>query len=255
MFFVDTTFVGIDPTAGERPFVYAALDHELEMLALGQGSIDDVLAFAAGQSRALVAVCAPRQPNQGMMARAEVRNRLSPPPNPGRWANFRMADYLLRQHNIRIPQTPARLEDCPNWMRMGFILFRRLEELGYRQYPEDGTERLYLEVYPHASYVVLLGGVPFPKHSLEGRLQRQLVVYEQGINVPDPMRIFEEITRHRLLNGILPLDDLYTPGELDALVAAYTAWLAASQPEAVALLGDAEEGQIVLPVAELKSSY
>jgi predicted RNase H-like nuclease len=169
--------------------------------------------------------------------------------------NFRVADYLLRQHNIRIPQTPARLEDCPNWMRMGFILFRRLENMGYRLFPESGAERLHLEVYPHASYTVLLEGLPFPKHNLEGRLQRQLVLHEQGVNVPDPMRFFEEITRHRLLNGILPLDDLYTPGELDALVAAYTAWLAASRPEVVTQLGDAEEGQIVLPVAELKTNY
>lgn len=255
MFFVDTTYVGIDPTAGGRPFVYAALDHELGLLVLGQGNIDDVLAFAAGQNRALVAVCAPRRPNQGVMARAEVRDRLSPPPSPGRWLNFRLADYLLRQHNICIPQTPARLEDCPNWLRMGFTLFRRLEELGYRQYPEAEAERLYLEVYPHASYAVLLEGLPFPKHSLEGRLQRQLVLHEQGINAPDPMRFFEEITRHRLLKGILPLEDLYTPGELDALVGAYTAWLAASRPEAVTLLGDADEGQIVLPAAELKISY
>lgn len=255
MLFVDATFIGIDPTAGERPFVYAALDHELGLLALGQGSIDDVLAFAAGQGRALVAVCAPRQPNQGLMARSEVREHLSPPPNPGRWVNFRLADYLLRQHNIRIPQTPTRLEDCPNWMRMGFILFRRLEDLGYGVYPQVEIERQCLEVYPHASYTVLLEVLPFPKHSLEGRLQRQLVLYEQGIKVPDPMRFFEEITRHRLLNGVLPLEDLYTPGELDALVAAYTAWLAASRTEAILLLGDAEEGQVVLPVAELKTFY
>ena len=61
MFFVDSTFLGIDPSAGEKPFVYAALDHELKLLALGEGSIDDILAFAAGQSRAMAAICAPRR--------------------------------------------------------------------------------------------------------------------------------------------------------------------------------------------------
>jgi len=49
MFYTNSTFIGIDPTAGEKPFVYAALDHELRLLALGHGSIDDILAFAAGQ--------------------------------------------------------------------------------------------------------------------------------------------------------------------------------------------------------------
>ena len=75
------------------------------------------------------------------------------------------------------------------------------------------------------------------------------------MNVPDPMRFFEEITRHKLLKGILPNEDLYTPGELDALVSAYTAWLIANHPEQVTLLGDPVEGQIVLPAAELKPRY
>ncbi len=255
MLFDKMTFIGIDPTAGERPFVYAAIDHELKLLALGGGSIEDVLAFAAGQREAFVAVCAPQKPNQGVMKRPEVRQSLVPPPNPGRWENFRLADYLLRQHNIYIPQTAADEEACPNWMRNGFVVFRRLEALSYKMYPEEDAECQCLEIYPHACYAVLLGVLPFPKHSLEGRLQRQLALYEQGLNVPDSMRFFEEITRHRLLNGILPLEDLYSPGELDALVAAYTAWKAATQPNQVTLLGDVEEGRIVLPVPDLKSSY
>jgi hypothetical protein len=112
-----------------------------------------------------------------------------------------------------------------------------------------------MEVYPHASYSVLLGVLPLQKHTLEGRLQRQLALYEQGLQVPDPMRFFEEITRHRLLKGILPLEELYSPGELDALVAAYTAWKTAVHPEDVALLGDPEEGQIVLPAVEIKAKF
>jgi predicted RNase H-like nuclease len=67
--------------------------------------------------------------------------------------------------------------------------------------------------------------------------------------------MFEEITRHRLLQGILPVNDLCSPGELDALVGAYTAWLAATKPDQITLLGDPDEGQIVLPVPELKAHY
>jgi hypothetical protein len=76
MFFTDTTFVGIDPTAGQRPFSYAALDNDLRLMALGQGDMEEVLAFVAGQRQALVAVCAPRQPNLGLLARQEVRQAL-----------------------------------------------------------------------------------------------------------------------------------------------------------------------------------
>jgi hypothetical protein len=97
--------------------------------------------------------------------------------------------------------------------------------------------------------------LPFPKNSFEGRLQRQLTLYRNGLNIADPMRIFEEITRHRLMTGVLPLEGLFTTPQLDALGAAYTAWVAAIQPDQVTLLGSSEEGQIVLPVAELQSKY
>ena len=255
MLFDKMTFIGIDPTAGERPFVYAAIDHDLKLLALGGGGMEDILAFAAGQQFTITAVCAPRQPNLGLMARSEIRQSLSPVPNPGRWENFRIADYLLRQHNISIPRTAAKEEDCPNWMRNGFTLYKRLESLGYRLVYDEGAECQCMEVYPYASYTVLLGLLPFPKYTLEGRLQRQLILNEKGLNVVDPMRIFEEITRHRMLHGVLPLDDLYSPGELDALVAAYTAWMVGNQPEQVTMLGDVDEGQIVLPTAEFKQKY
>lgn len=255
MLFSDMTFIGIDPTAGERPFEYAAIDHELSLLAVGQGSMDDVLAFTAGQSHAFVSVCSPRRPNCGLMARADVRAKLSPSPPPGRWTNFRVVEFILRRHNIRIPQTPNKESDCPNWMKMGFHLYRRLEDFGYRPYPGESENRQYMEVYPHACFSALLGILPFLKNTLEGRLQRQLVLYEQEIKVPDPMRVFEEFTRYRLMKGILPVEDLCTPGELDAIAAAYTAWMAATQPDCVMLLGESEEGQVVVPVPALNSQY
>jgi hypothetical protein len=255
MFFNNTSFIGIDPTAGVRPFTYAALDHERGLLALGSGTMDEVLAFVAGQRAAFVAVCAPRCPNQKVMEKAEVRQELIPRPRPGRWVNFRMVEYQLRQHNISIPQTPSDECECQNWVRNGFTLFRRLESLNYTPYPQDDAPRQCFEVYPHASYTVMLGRSPFPKHSLEGRLQRQLILYENKVDIPYPMRVFEEITHHRLLQGFLPLEGLYTPDELDALVGAYTAWLAAANPDQITLLGNTEEGHLLLPLAELKERY
>lgn len=254
MFASRMTFVGIDPTAGQRPMTYAALDDDLRLLALGKGNLNEVLAFAGGLSQAVVAVSAPQRPNQGVMDRPEVREQLSPPPRPGRWRTFRMAEYQLRQHRISCPRTAASEKDCPVWMQMGFALYRRLEGLGFQAYPEK-TDLQWLEVYPYASFCVLLGRAPFPKISLEGRIQRQLILYEEGLRIPDPLHIFDEITRHNLLLGRLPLDELYSTGELDALVAAYSAWLAATHPEGVTILGDPQEGQLVLPVAELKNSY
>lgn len=255
MFYSHTTYLGIDPTAGDRPFTYVALDQDLGLLAIGQGDMDEVLAFVAGQRSAFVAVCAPRSPNRGLMTRDEVRDRLSPPPRPGRWRNFRVVEYQLRQHNIYIPQTSAEVEDCPRWMQQGFILYQRLRNLDYRPYPQKDSAHQYLEVYPHASFAVLLEQLPLNKHTLEGRIQRQLALYKNDLDIPDPMYIFEEITRHRLLQGVLPIEELYRVGELDAMVAAFTAWMAGTRPDEVTFLGDPNEGQVVLPAAEIQSKY
>lgn len=255
MLFDKTTFIGIDPTAGQKPFIFAALDADLQLLALGQGKMDEVLAFVGGQQTALIGVNAPQRPNQGLMSAPEVRQLLEPPPPPGRWTGFRVAEYQLHVRGISVPRTPDKEAECTNWVQTGFQLYRRLAQLNYVPFPGDDAPHRFLEVYPHGAYTVLLERVPFPKNRLEGRVQRQLVLYLNQVSLPNPMRIFEEITRHRILQGILPLDGLHTPEELDALVAAYTAWMVANRPESVTLVGDAREGQIALPASELKSHY
>jgi hypothetical protein len=198
MLFNQFTFLGIDPTAGRRPFTYAALDEDLRLLALSQGEMEEVLAFVGGQRQAYVAVCAPRRPNQQLMRRPEIRSELNPSPRPGRWLNCRLVEYQLRQRGIRAHLTPANSAACPRWKQTAFKLYERLETMGYRPYPAgEKTPTQYLEVYPHASFATLMKGIPFPKHTLEGRLQRQLILHENGLNIPDPLRFFEEITRHR----------------------------------------------------------
>lgn len=255
MFLTGSTYIGIDPTAGRKPFTYATLDDYLRLVALGHGTMEEVLAFTAGQQQAIVAVCSPRRPNQRLMERSEVRDRLTPSPRPGRWTSFRLVEYLLRQHSISCYKTPAEVKACPNWMQMGFQLYRRLEQMDYIPYPAEKASFQWLEVYPHASFCTLLGHIPLPKNTLEGRIQRQLVLHKHRVNVPDPMDLIKGLTAQHVLQGALPTDHLYSQGELDALVAAYTAWQAANHPTEITLLGDASEGIVVLPVAELKRIY
>jgi len=255
MLFNKTTFIGIDPRAGKHPMTYVAFDKELQLLAISSGDIDEIIAFVSGQESAFVCISAPRRPNQNLMKKETVRASLAPAPRPGRWLGYRVAEYLLSQINIRTPRTPSAEQECPRWMQTGFSLFRRLEALGYRDYPGDDSPKQIMETYPQAAYTVLLGHKPFPKRSLEGRIQRQLILYEREINLSDPMRVFEEITRYRLLQGHLPLEGLHTPDELDALLSAYTAWLAIMHPEQTTAIGHPAEGQIILPASDLKSGY
>jgi predicted RNase H-like nuclease len=42
---------------------------------------------------------------------------------------------------------------------------------------------------------------------------------------------------------------------LDAIAAAYVAFVACRHPERVLKIGDVEEGQITLPVSQLKEKY
>jgi len=255
MLFNGTVFIGIDPTAGKKPMTYAALDNELRLLALDEGDIDEIAAFVGGQQAAFVGVNSPRRPNQNLMKRDAIRENLNPVPRPERWMGYRVAEYQLRQRNISIMRTCSVEEKCHTWVRKGFEVYRRLESLGYRDFGTAEAPSQILEVYPHGAFAVLLGRVPFPKTSLEGRLQRQLILHNQGLDIPDPMRVFEEITRYRILQGVLPLEGLFSPEKLDTLVAAFTAWMAVTSPGEISVLGHRAEGEIVLPVAELQAKY
>lgn len=262
MLFTDTTFIGIDIPGARRPLTYAALDADLNLLALSYGDHDDVMAFVNGQDHAFVAINNPRSTNKGFMAEENFRARLNPRPKPGRWDRWRVAEYALRQSRIKVQRTPNNPSNAPSWMLKGFKLYNSLAGAGFKPYvqgflPEEvranGDVRFSIECYPHAAFTALLERIPLSKNSLEGRIQRQLVLYTHEVDVPDPMQVFEEITRYRILKGELILDNLLVPTQLDALVAAFTAWVASKG--AVTLLGHPQEGQVVIPVRKMLTKY
>lgn len=248
MLFTHTLYIGIDLTA-RRP-IYAALDADRRLTALSCTGIEELLAFLAGQPRAFVALNAPPRLNQGLMKQEQVRTQRSLPPLPVENADLRLADYLLRQAGFRVPSVPGRLEDAPLWMQRGFAFYARLEKMGWQPYPGGEAACQWLETNAQAVFAILLGSGLLPPRTLEGRLQRQLILFEQGVNLTDPMEFFEEITRRKLLHGLLPVEMVYTTGQLEALAAAYLAWLAASHAERVTGWGDAREGMVFLPVSQ-----
>lgn len=248
-----SVFVGVDPTSSRKAFTYAALDRDLNLIALADGEIQDVTAFLAGHSSATVAVNAPSRVNRGLVLEKMKRDMLAP--HQIRGAEMRLAEYQLREHGITVAGTPASVGACPAWMQVGFGLYRKLEKMGFNKYPEGDSAYQLLETHPHACYSMLAGCIPQPKPSLEGRLQRQVLLYESGVRIKDPMDFFEEITRFKISQGIWPVDMLYLPEHLDALVAAYTAWLAVNRSNHILMIGDAKEGRIALPGRELKEKY
>ncbi len=255
MLFDTTLFIGVDPSGGRQPFTYAALDQSGKLAATSSGEMDDVLAFISGQPSVFVAVNSAPRPSQGLVRQEDIRQSLPPLHISGRSLDMRLAEHQLRQHGINISMTPARKELCSNWVQTGFDFYQRIKSLGFQPFPTLDASHQWLETHPHACFCSLLGQNPLPRTLLEGRLQRQLILYEQGLVMRDPMDYFEEITRHKLLRGVLPVEQVYSAEELDAIAAAYVAFVACRHPERVLKIGDVEEGQITLPVSQLKEKY
>ncbi|HPH96668.1 MAG TPA: DUF429 domain-containing protein [Anaerolineaceae bacterium] len=243
-------FIGVDvqPETGQarQSLTWAVLDDRLRLVNLAHTSLEELTAHLNGLDTARVGVNAPRSLAKGLMKQHEVRLGLNPQPKGGRWANFRVCEYLLRTRGL--PVTGAGESGDKAWVKLGLQVYAALDGLGFTAYPSEDKPRQSLEVYAQGAYAVLLGLAPFQRGTLEGRLQRQLILSEQRVRVTDPMNFFEEITRHRLRQGILPLKGIYTNGELDALMAAYMAYMAALHPSKMELVGLVEDGQVVMPL-------
>lgn len=244
-------FAGVDivRTSGRlrRSFVYAALDMDRELLALGHGDCEEVLAYLGGQASAYVAVNAPRKPNTGAVQDTIIQQNKQPIIKSGHMTNIRLCEYCLQAQGCKITATPNTIKACPGWMQRGFSLYTQLEGFGYQTFPEAGASHYLLETQSEAVFWRLLNGkTPLPD-SLEGRLQRQLILHSMELPVPDAMDFFLEITRFKLIQGELPDQDIHPFEELNALAAAYIAWQAAYHPTLIELIGDSEEGQIALP--------
>ena len=118
-------------------------------------------------------------------------------------------------------------------------------QIGFAPYPGRNSSKQLLITNAQDCFQALIGQKPLPRRTLEGRLQRSAILYEQGLQITDPVDVFEEITRFKLVQGILPLESIYSTKELDVLVAAYMAWLAANRPGRVD-----SKGEFVLPAQE-----
>jgi len=243
--------IGIDATSGEGGLSMATLGRDQRVLGLVEVEIEQALEILGDQPAAFVGINAPARPNSGVIRRRRREDGHS----RARGTDLREAEYELRLRGISVAPTPSREALCPAWVQQGFSLYARLAELGYRPFPAGEAACQWLEVHPQAAFCGLLGRLPLPKPSLEGRLQRALVLFERGVRLADPMAFLEEITRHRLLLGVLPMEMILRPSQLDALVAAFTAWLALTRPGDTSRVGNPQEGHIVLPVPELLTNY
>ena len=246
-------FIGVEVGPNKsHPFTFAALDGRLRVRALGNGRINDVYAFLAGQENALAGINSPTNTNIGLIKREQISRKLNTKSHLGRWVNLRLVEYELLDRGIHVPRTPAVRKKSPRWMQLGFTLFDELRKLGYSSHPHPDSAKQFFECQGEAAFWRLLGHAPLKSATLEGCLQRQVVLNLAGIQIQDGMRFFEEITRFRLLTNKLPVEDIFNAAELNALVAAFTAYLCAENPSQIIRIGDETEGQVYLPTGPIE---
>jgi hypothetical protein len=242
-----TAFMGVDPSIQSDLIAYAVIDNHLHPIKVGIGDLDEVMAIVDEQQPAVIGVGAPSRLNQGIMADPVRRAELGISPRRGRPMECRVAEYELLQRDIYIYRTPSQERKAKPWMGKGFTLYGRLKTIGFHSFTGNPKHQQFIEVSPETCYWIWLAGKPMAANTLEGRIQRQLILYELGMDIPDPMLLFEEITRFRLLQGILLEEGLYPPAELQALAGAYISWAMIQRPDEVSFVGDIGEGQIVVP--------
>lgn len=152
---------------------------------------------------------------------------------PPRWATHpggsRLTEREIRRFGIQSFGTPSaeRHGDKPfyEWMKVGFRVFAAAEERGFRPYGAGPVRGKAIEVFPHATAVVLAGCLP--PRSAGKREWRMGVLRKQGVTV----------------------DGLRSADQVDAALAALTGVLA--HRGRFFAPGDPKEGVIVLPATAI----
>jgi hypothetical protein len=242
-------FIGVDVSAAALPYSFAVLDSLNHLVVLKSGQLEDLISTMTGLEAVVITINAPSSLNMGLFSNTEMRQRYLPSLEIHRRPMMRLCEYeLIRRGISNVPHTSNELVHCPAWVKNGFDLYHRLSQMGFQPFTDHGIcSYQYMETYADACFWVFSNQGLLKSRTLEGRLQRQLLLYDLGVPVADAMVFFEELTRHRLVKGILPLDCIHSPGELNALMSAYMARSAVNFPGKVTWVGAVEEGLIIIP--------
>lgn len=243
MLYQNDVFVGVDVSSGTMPYIVAVINNAGNLLALEKCALDEALKFCAGYGTVIVAVNASRsimkmQSNDQVFQAADT---LKPVILKSR--SYRNAEWKMKSMGIRFTKSPARNGSLPPCITNGIKFYQQVEQ--FIGSSRDG--RSIIETNAQASFHQLLGRPPLQRNNIEGRIQRQLTLLDGGIKLPDPMSFYEEVTRYRLLHGILPDEMLFSPRQLDALICSLVARISFQDPENILTIGDDTGGWVVLP--------
>lgn len=158
------------------------------------------------------------------------------PPAFGRTGRSRLAERELLRLGIHSYATPSEDTDRPfyDWMRVGHECFAEAEDAGFPLYRSGETVLGHaIEVFPHASAVILAGRLPAARRSrsVTKRAWREAV----------------------LLRNDVPTHSLRSLDQIDAALGALTGLLALEG--SFTAIGDPNEGVIVLPSRTIPARF
>lgn len=130
----------------------------------------------------------------------------------------------------------------------GHKVFKTLEkeivQAGFKPYLSSQACRQWVETYPLECFSALAKQPPFPNRSIRGRVQRSEILCEQGIQINGRKKSLDEA---RYLTMGTTTATLYTPSELNALVAACIAWMLVNMPVKIDLTRGPGQRMISIP--------
>lgn len=198
----------------------------------------DVVVLDAG--RAIVAAHRKRRPADLGPLIADHRPdvvAIDSPPAFGLTGGSRLAERELLRVGVHSYATPSQATERPfyDWMRVGHECFAESDRAGYALFRSgQSVEGRAVEVFPHASAVVLAGRLPpagWSKSPARKRAWREAVLQANGIRT-STLRTLDQIDAAlAALSGLLALDGCFTT------------------------VGDADESIIVLPCRTLPTRY
>ena len=236
------TFIGVHINRQAPHFTYIATDEDFSPLAIDNGDEENLLSYLSGQENSFLAINAPLQLNQGLLQLPSHKSYTR-----GRKPNIRKVEYELQQYNIEMSHTADQISKCTPDVKFGIRLNEHLNDLGYKTFSSDQSSRMFLETPSNAAFWSLIEGQLIPEEGIIGRMQRQQILFDLELPVPNPMIFFEEITRHKLKIGKIPFKQVLPACELNAWICVYTAHKAWSEPDSLTSMGNSEEGSIYLP--------
>jgi hypothetical protein len=247
MISVERTFMGIDLTGQRKTFTCAVLDTSRRIIFCDSLTPLEWQSMLTSSQTIIAAVNSPLTMNEGFMSDPDYRDQLDPVPPKKRFSDMRVCEYQLLSQGFTPTRTPIEVGDFSPALQRAFKFTSELGLNGFQFWPFPNSRYQMIETNADAAFGSLLGVKPFSANTLEGRIQRQLLLQSKGIPVDNAMEFFEEITRHRLLSGKLPDEKILPPSHLNALMAAFTAWTVLNRPAEYSRVGEPDEGVIILP--------